>query len=103
MISQIFYAQTLFISGLCSPFSQWPASSGLRGEWPWFESRLGHFLVTFHFQLSYSFFVGWLRLVGLGFSMLVLRFSFSFYVYLMDEGTETVQVTSLRRTLASSP
>ena len=45
----------------------------------------GPFFVTFHFELNYSFFVGPLGLVGLGFSIrLVLSVRVSFYVYSMD-------------------
>ena len=43
-------------------FTGWPAGSAvkravLRGEWPGFESRLGHFVffITFHSEVNYSF------------------------------------------------
>jgi len=67
-----------FIGGLCSLFSQWPAGSAvtvlfceLNGEGS--NPTWAIFAVIFNFQLNYrpSFFVGWLGLVGLEFSIRV--------------------------------
>jgi len=56
-VIHILYQRIWFTSGLCSLFSQWLAGSMVI----MLSSHVAVFSVTFHFQLNYSFFVGWLR------------------------------------------
>jgi len=72
----VIYIFFMFVSGFRTLFSQWPASSlvsvlscELNGQGLSAASPL--FSVTFHFQLNYSFFVGRLGLLGLGFRIRV--------------------------------
>jgi len=64
-VIHILYKRMWFVSGFCSLFSQWPAGSVviviLCELMAMVRVRVGHFGVTFHFQLNYRFFRGSFR------------------------------------------